>query len=117
MGNVQLKILSGILVLLLLVLLWVQHKLNAELSSQLSLAKQEITTMKESIKKSTEIQNSITSDINDLKTKQLVARKQLHTRLVSNKDKPEIEQPIVLTNEYTSILDCMENISIGEKCE
>ena len=43
MGNVQLKILSGILVLLLLVLLWVQHKLNAELSSQLSLAKQEIT--------------------------------------------------------------------------
>lgn len=117
MGNIQLKILSSVLVLLLLVLLWVQHKLNSELSSQLSLAKQEISTMKESIKNSTEIQNAITDDINALKAKQLIARKELHTRLASNKAKPITEQPIVLTTEYIKILDCIETVSIGGKCE
>lgn len=117
MGNIQIKILSGVLVLLLLVLLWVQYKLNSELSSQLSLAKQEISTIRESIKHTTELQNTITLDINDLKAKQLIARKELHTRLASNKTKPAIEQPVVLTAEYIRILECMENVSIGEVCE
>lgn len=117
MFDLRMKVLAGVLLLSLLGLLYVQHKLNVELSERLNQTATELANVKQSVKDSIASQNAITEHLNQLQITQYNNQQQLKKKLVEiKKETPEVQQ-VELSNEYNKILDCIEKTTIGEKCE
>ena len=117
MGDIRLKVLGAVFLLSLLILIWPQHKLNSEISNQLTQTRTELSNLKESIANNVESQNIITSDLNDLKTTQYKSQNTFAKKLVEIKNKPKEEKTVILNTEYKNILECIEKTSLGEQCE
>lgn len=117
MFNWKLKLVSIVLMIVLGSLVYVQFRLNRQLSSDLKVANDKIEELNKNITESVNSQSDITKQLNDLKIEQYNSQQELKRRLHQVKMKPPAEQKIDFNNETNSILSCIETISLGKQCQ
>jgi len=117
MGNIRLQILSGLLLIVLLGFVWMQFRLNHELSKELSQANEQIQQMNKDIEASNKFQNDFRDKISQLEISQYNNQVQLSKKLKDIQSKPVEQQKVEYTDTYISVLECIEKKSMGLVCE
>lgn len=117
MLNLRIQILGALLLIVLLGFVWMQFRLNHELSNELSQANAQIQQMNKDIVDSNQKQSDFSEKINQLEITQYNNQLTLSKKLSDIKSKPVAEQKIEYTNEYNNVLECIEKRSMGLNCE
>jgi len=117
MLNLRIQILSGLLLISLLGFVWMQFRLNHELTKELSQANAQIQQMNKDISDSNQKQSAFSEKINQLEILQYNNQVSLKKKLDDIKSKPIVEQQNEYTQTYINVLSCIEKKSMGLKCE
>lgn len=117
MLNLRIQILAGLLLIVLLGFVWMQFRLNHELSNELSQANAQIQQMNKDIVDSNKKQSDFSEKINQLEITQYNNQLALSKKLSGIKAKPAAEQKVEYTDTYAKVLECIEKRSMGLNCE
>ena len=117
MGDIRLKILSGLLMVTLLGFVWMQYKVNKQLGKELADTKLALENVYSHIEESNIKQQEMVDQLNQLKVDQWKGQQELRTKLTAIKSKPTQVQAKELVEQINNILICTELTALGEKCE
>lgn len=117
MGDIRLKILSGLLMITLLGFVWMQYKVNKQLGKELADTKLALENVYSHIEEANAKQQEMVDQLNQLKVDQWKGQQELRTKLTAIKSKPSQVQAKELVEQINNILICTELTALGEKCE